>query len=195
MNDSSAPDECTMHLTMGVCNRGTPGCSKEHKAAPDVERLIERLRQFRLPVDVAGSRMEWDRDWPLDRIMVEAADALSAAHTREAALREELAGEIRAGDLHRGLNRRTAEALGKSSIGPESSWHDMPEIVAALRAENEQLREVLPELRRRWRQWCSSSRPQGYNPVYGEWSDPSDQCLERKLYAALDHGKEPTRGD
>jgi hypothetical protein len=24
-------DDCTTHLTMGVCSRGTAGCSKEHK--------------------------------------------------------------------------------------------------------------------------------------------------------------------
>lgn len=40
--------------------------------------LIERLRQFRVPVEVAGLRMAWDTDWPLDKLMCAAADALEA---------------------------------------------------------------------------------------------------------------------
>lgn len=33
-------DECTTHLTMGVCDRGTPGCAKQHTS-----ELVKRLRK------------------------------------------------------------------------------------------------------------------------------------------------------
>ena len=49
-----------------------------HRAAatPAPEGLAIMLRQFRLPVDVAGSRMPWATDWPLDRLMCVAAETL-----------------------------------------------------------------------------------------------------------------------
>lgn len=43
---SPSPDECTTHLTMGVCNRGTVGCSKQHPEQPSPSRAGERLRQL-----------------------------------------------------------------------------------------------------------------------------------------------------
>jgi hypothetical protein len=60
------------------------------------------------------------------------SDAVKAAR--------EAANEAKAADLHRGLNRRTAEALGLTEPRPDPetgesylpSWHDMPERVAAL---------------------------------------------------------------
>jgi multidrug efflux pump subunit AcrA (membrane-fusion protein) len=43
-----------------------------------VEALIDMLRTHRLDVEVAATRMPWANDWPLDRLMCAAADALAA---------------------------------------------------------------------------------------------------------------------
>lgn len=69
----------------------------------------------------------------------QAADLARVTAVREEA-QQERDDEIRAGDLHRELNRRTAEALGKPFEGPNSSWHDIPEQVATLRAEHDTLK-------------------------------------------------------
>lgn len=44
-------------------------------------------------------------------------------------MRKELEAETKAGDMHRELNRRVAEALGQK-FG--ETWHDLPEKVVAL---------------------------------------------------------------
>jgi hypothetical protein len=95
-------------------------------AADETQRLIERIK-------ASFNASEWGT--PQDSIyalLQEAAAALEAAAERERELREELAAEIRAGDLYRELNRRTAEALGKPFDGKGSSWHDIPDRVRAL---------------------------------------------------------------
>lgn len=59
-----------------------------------------------------------------------------AAHLREVErLKVEVESEQRSGDMHRELNRRVADALGKPRSGTGSSWHDLPEQVAALKAQ------------------------------------------------------------
>jgi hypothetical protein len=60
-----------------------------------------------------------------------------------AALREELAGEQRRGDMHAELNRRAHLALGGTLSGEGSSWHDIPERIAKLTAEIEKARVFL----------------------------------------------------
>lgn len=75
--------------------------------------------------------------------------------------REKCDGDCRAANLHRDLNRRTADALGllETRRDPETgeeyepSWHDMPEQVAALRSalsaaetHNRQLRVALADV-------------------------------------------------
>lgn len=52
-------------------------------------------------------------------------------------LKQKLADEERRGDLHADLNKRVAEAVGNPFSGPGSSWHDLPEKVAALRTRAE----------------------------------------------------------
>jgi hypothetical protein len=51
----------------------------------------------------------------------------------------DLAAEVESGNLHRDLNRRAAEALGKPFAGEGSSWHDIPDQIAHLK---EGLREM-----------------------------------------------------
>jgi hypothetical protein len=53
--------------------------------------IAEMLRRFRLSVDVAGSRMPWATDWPLDRLACEAADLIEAQQATIQQLREALA--------------------------------------------------------------------------------------------------------
>jgi hypothetical protein len=48
-------------------------------------------------------------------------------------LREDLIDEQTASDLHAVLNRRAAKALGKPVSGKNSTWHDIPEQIEALR--------------------------------------------------------------
>lgn len=52
--------------------------------------LPEMLRLHRVSVDVAGTRMPWSQDWPLDRLMVEAADTIERLSTDAHQLREAL---------------------------------------------------------------------------------------------------------
>jgi hypothetical protein len=54
-------------------------------------QLAEWLRKHRIPTEVAGSRMPWAPNWPLDRLSVAVADALAAALARVAALETALA--------------------------------------------------------------------------------------------------------
>ena len=63
-------------------------------------------------------------------------DALNLALTADEALAAkdaEIAAESNRADLHADINRRTAVALGKPTSGEGSSWHDIPEQVAALK--------------------------------------------------------------
>ncbi len=56
---------------------------------------------------------------------------------------DELTGEEKSRDMHADLNRRAALALGKPFEGENSSWHDIPEQITALRAKLEKLREAV----------------------------------------------------
>lgn len=59
-----------------------------------------------------------------------------AALAQEVArVKRELGGQIASADMHRELNRRVAEALGKPTEGEGSSWHDLPECVARIRQD------------------------------------------------------------
>ena len=63
-------------------------------------------------------------------------------------LKQKLADEERRGDLHADLNKRVAEAVGNPFSGPGSSWHDLPEKVAALRTRAEAAEAKCAELDR-----------------------------------------------
>ena len=45
---------------------------REHK-------LYWLLKKHRIPVKVAGNAMRWEKDWPLDKLMVESANVLKEA--------------------------------------------------------------------------------------------------------------------
>jgi hypothetical protein len=93
--------------------------------------------------------------------------ALDPAVSKEAA---ELHAEIKAGDLHRDINRRVAEALGQK-FG--ESWHDLPEKVAALD--------------RKYRQLLWSSH--GHEGQYGD--DGEMQCGKCAKYGVWDYKRAP----
>lgn len=65
-------------------------------------------------------------------------------------LKQKLADEERRGDLHADLNKRVAEAVGNPFSGPGSSWHDLPEKVAALRTRAEAAEAKCDAIRVQW---------------------------------------------
>ena len=89
----------------------------------------------------------------LDRLIAKVLLPTLTPREREIALtvyrtmRDRADEETKAGDLHRDLNRRTAEALGKPSEGDNSSWHDIPDQVRDLKRKADLLAEWLRESR------------------------------------------------
>lgn len=111
-------------------------------------------------------REQADEAARLRAALVDSQRLYGAAHAKA----EDLALALRdldgVADLHRNLNRRTAEALGLGAVrvDPETgrrylpSWHDMPERVAALRAA---LAEVL--------EWMTEAGHPGENCLRSGW--------------------------
>jgi hypothetical protein len=86
MTDTPKPPPAEVHrlreiLAEGLAPKPTP--------AVEPSALPERLRKFRLDVEVAGSRMPWDKDWSLDRLMCAAADAIASLTAERDALKAE----------------------------------------------------------------------------------------------------------
>jgi uncharacterized protein (DUF433 family) len=96
---------------------------------------------------------------PAALAFLEMADQLAeekAAHAKTKADLDEAQDEAKAADLHRNLNRKIADALGllKMRIDPETgeeylpSWHDMPEKVAKLIAQQQDFVRRVSDLQR-----------------------------------------------
>lgn len=123
-------------LNMKSCADGEFVTAADHDAAiAELRAEVERVKQWELDAwRTVGNLEDAAEGRP-----IEIEDGKSPHPTVNviAELREKLADEERRGDLHADLNKRVAEAIGNPFTGPGSSWHDLPEKVAALRTRAE----------------------------------------------------------
>lgn len=130
-NSESSPEPGTVFGCRVVTDKAVPAGSfklRHPEPATPAVREDNAIRKWLDARDCVGT----------SEAIMDAGDDLAARVTvllaDVARLREERDDEIKVGDLHRSINRRAAEALGKPQEGERSSWHDIPEEITALRA-------------------------------------------------------------
>jgi hypothetical protein len=159
----------------------TPAPEAAPEGAPSNQQLAEWIRLFRLDVAVAGSRMPWATDWPLDRLMVEAADRISPRIASPEPTRDEVT-DLYAEGVQTGLDLgRKLAAPGPTPEGREAEYQERC-------AEVEALAEQIDRMATRHEQAIRAAQQQVLREVLEKWRDTPNtftfrDWLEAKLEA------------
>lgn len=169
-------------LNMKSCADGEFVTAADHDAAiAELRAEVERVKQWELDAwRTVGNLEDAAEGRP-----IEIEDGKSPHPTVNviAELREKLADEERRGDLHADLNKRVAEAIGNPFTGPGSSWHDLPEKVAALRTRAEAAEAEVARLHKiigdcEMVAFDNSKPPQLWSWI-GDWEGGAAEPLQR----------------